>query len=248
MNGLELPEDGAVVEQVGQHVEDAGLVPRVEGQIGVVPVAQYAQAAELLPLDIDPLHRLGMAKRADLGVAHRGCLAAEVFDNLVLDGQAVTVPARNIGAVETPHGQRPHDEILEHLVQGRPHVDLAVGIGRPVMQNLASPFGPGLPYLAIQVPLAPASLNLGLADGEVRLHVEPGDREVQGVFVGLGVGGHRARLIARAASIGHGSGHGLLPANFLRAHFVTRLSQGMNSAVSSRTSQRTTSAGVISSH
>ena len=37
---LELAEDVALVEQVGQDVEDAGLVPRVERQVGMVPVAQ----------------------------------------------------------------------------------------------------------------------------------------------------------------------------------------------------------------
>ena len=70
MDRLELAEDVAPVEQVGQDVEDAGLVARVERQVGIVPVARDAQAAELVALDVDPLHRLGVAERADLGVAH----------------------------------------------------------------------------------------------------------------------------------------------------------------------------------
>ena len=59
------------LEQVGQDVEDAGLVAGVERQVGMVPVAHDAQAAELVALDVDPLHGLGLAEGADLGVAHR---------------------------------------------------------------------------------------------------------------------------------------------------------------------------------
>ena len=133
---LELAEDVALVEQVGQDVEDPGLVPGVEGEVGLVPIAEHAQAAELLTLDVHPLHRLGMAEGPDLGLAHRGRLRAQLLDDLVLDGQAVTVPARHVGAVKPPHRQRADDEILEHLVHGRPHVDLAVGIGRSIMEHL----------------------------------------------------------------------------------------------------------------
>ena len=97
---LELAEDVALVQQVGQDVEDAGLVSRVERQVGIVPVAQHAEPAELLALDVDPLHRLGVAERTDLGVAHRGGLGPEVLDHLVLDRQAVAVPAGDVGAVE----------------------------------------------------------------------------------------------------------------------------------------------------
>ena len=99
---LELAEDVALLEQVGQDVEDAGLVPRVERQVGIVPVAKHAQPAELLALDVHPLHRLGVAERADLGLAHRGRLRAQLLDDLVLDRQAVAVPARAHRGCRTP--------------------------------------------------------------------------------------------------------------------------------------------------
>ena len=68
---LELAVDVAPLDQVGQNVEDAGLVARVERQVGIVPVTHDAQPLELGALDVDPLHGLGLAEGADLGVAHR---------------------------------------------------------------------------------------------------------------------------------------------------------------------------------
>ena len=111
---------------------------------------------------------------ADLGVAHRGGLGAQVLDHLVLDRQAVAVPARHVRAVEPGHRQRSDHEVLEHLVEQGPHVDLAVGIGGPVVQDLPRPAGTGLPDLVVEVLLAPPGLDLRLADRQVRLHVEPG--------------------------------------------------------------------------
>ena len=62
----------------------------------------------------------------------------------MLDRQAVAVPAGDVGAVEAPHRQRADDEVLEHLVEQVPHVDLAVGVGRAVVQDLARRAGAGL--------------------------------------------------------------------------------------------------------
>ena len=190
---LELAEDVAACHEVRQHVEDAGLVPRVERQIRVFPVPQDAQAAELVALDADPLHRLDVAERADLRVLHVGGLRPEVLGDLVLDRQAVAVPPRDVRAVEPAHRQRPDDDVLEHLIQEVPHVDLAVRIRRPIMEDLPLPALAGLADLAVEVLLPPARLDLRLARRQVRLHVEPGDGQVQRVFVGLGVGGHRGR-------------------------------------------------------
>ena len=171
---LELAADEAPLDQVGQDVEDARLVPRVERQVGIVPVAHDAEPVELGALNVDPLHGLGLAQGADLGVAHRGGLGTEVLDHLVLDRQAVAVPARDVRAVEPGHRQRSNHEVLEHLVEQGPHVDLAVGVGGTVVQDLAWPAGADLPDLSVEVLLAPPGLDLRLADRQVRLHVEAG--------------------------------------------------------------------------
>jgi hypothetical protein len=56
------------------------------------------------------------------------------FD-LVLDGQAVAVPARHVGRVEAGHGLGADDDVLEDLVERVADVDAAVGVGRAVVQH-----------------------------------------------------------------------------------------------------------------
>ncbi len=45
---LELTEDVPASEQVGQHVENSGLVAVVKREVRVVPIARDAEAAELV--------------------------------------------------------------------------------------------------------------------------------------------------------------------------------------------------------
>ena len=67
VNRLELPADEARFDQVGQDVENARLVSRVERQVGIVPVAHDAESFELAALDVDPLHGLGLAQGSGSG-------------------------------------------------------------------------------------------------------------------------------------------------------------------------------------
>ena len=73
--------------------------------------------------------------------------------------------------------------------------------GGPSWRTFRGRPGAGLADLAVEVLLAPAGLDLRLADGQVRLHVEPGDRQVQRLFVGLGVGGHRGSIQVRLMQV-----------------------------------------------
>ena len=51
-------------------------------------------------------------------------------------GQAVAVPARHVRRVEAQHVAGLDDEVLEDLVERRADVDLAVGVRRPVVQQV----------------------------------------------------------------------------------------------------------------
>ena len=87
MDRLELAEDRPASSKVGQDVEDAGLVARVEREVGVIPVARDPQAEELVALDLDPLHGLGVAERPDLGHAHPGAFEPRSFMTLCSIGR-----------------------------------------------------------------------------------------------------------------------------------------------------------------
>src|SRR2546427_5637617 len=58
----------------------------------------------------------------------------QLFDG-VLDGQAVAVPARHVQRVEAFELAALDDHVLERLVHRMADVDLAVGVGRAVMQD-----------------------------------------------------------------------------------------------------------------
>ena len=63
-----------------------------------------------------------------------------------------------------------------------PQVDVAIGVGRPVVQDVLA-FGRALPggaNLAIQILRLPAFQQLGLHLGEVGLHAKAGFRQVNG--------------------------------------------------------------------
>ncbi len=62
------------------------------------------------------------------------CLPCSYFD-LVLDRQAVAVPARHVGRVEAGQRLRADDDVLEDLVDRVADVDVAVGVGRAVVQD-----------------------------------------------------------------------------------------------------------------
>ena len=84
-----------------------------------------------MALDVDETLGELLAAAADLG----GLQAGGLLNDLELDGQPVAVPARHEGRVETGHGLGFHHHILEQLVEGGAHVDIAVGERRAVVED-----------------------------------------------------------------------------------------------------------------
>ena len=58
-----------------------------------------------------------------------------VFQQLMLDGQAMAIPTGDIQGIKTLHGLVFDDHVLEDLVKRVADMDMAIGIGRPVVQN-----------------------------------------------------------------------------------------------------------------
>jgi len=70
------------------------------------------------------------------------------------------------------------NEVLEDLVQRLAEVDLAVGVGRPVVQHVGGPFGRAFADPAVDADAVPPVQDLGLPLRQVGLHRELGAREV----------------------------------------------------------------------
>ena len=184
MDGLAAAVDAAVEVELLEDLDVAGLVFRQVGEVGVVPLAAHAQALEALALAVE---LLGGVLAADLaeggGVDLLHLFRAELVFNLVLDGQAVAVPAGHVGSVVAAHALVFDDDVLEHLVEGVADVDGAVGVRGAVVQDEGGVVLVGLEDLGVEVHLLPLLEALGLALGQAGLHLEAGLREVHGVLV-----------------------------------------------------------------
>ena len=179
---------GTPVQRAGhgnaeQFGDDARLRLVRHGGVGIVPVADHAQALELLALAVDPVGGELAAfaaelHRVDLVLVAAG--SAVLLLDLPFDGQAVAVPARHIGRVPAHHLLGPDDHVLQDLVHRRAGVDVAVGIRRPVVQHELGATGRILAQAAVQVGVLPAGQPVGLAARQVGLHGKVGARQKQG--------------------------------------------------------------------
>jgi hypothetical protein len=93
---------------------------------------------ELLALDVDPVRRIGAALGAELLDRHLvlvELLLAVLLLDLPFDRQAVAVPAGHVGRVLAQQRLGADDHVLQHLVQRMADVDVAVGVGRAVVED-----------------------------------------------------------------------------------------------------------------
>ena len=111
-DGLEAFVDEAVLEEVKEGLGDAGLVLGVHGGVGMGPAAEAAQSDELGALEVEVLLGVFAAGATDLDRIHFEFFATELLVDLDLDGQAVAIPARDVGGVEAGHGAGFDDEVL----------------------------------------------------------------------------------------------------------------------------------------
>ena len=183
--------EAAVHDELADLADDLRFGRERHGGVWVGPVADDAEALKFGRLDVDPVLGERAAFLAKLDDRH-GILVALVLAVFLLDHpldrQAVAIPAGHVVGIEAEHLPRAHDDVLEDLVHRRADVDVAVGVGRAVVQDefLAARRRGAQP--AVDVALGPARQHLGLALGQLRLHRKIGVGQQHGRPV---VGGHR---------------------------------------------------------
>ena len=179
--------------------DDGRLGGEVHGGVAPVPVAGDAQPLELIPLHVDPAGGVFAARGAELGLGHLVLAAApgaELLLDFPLDRQAVAVPAGDVVDVMAHQEPAADHEVLQRLVQRVADVDVAVRIGRTVVQHIQR----GLLRLTrgaqTGVEVAPGLDDLRLllrqaaAHGEGRFRQEDGLAVVAAGGGGVGLGGH----------------------------------------------------------
>ena len=192
---------GAAIEQaVGGEFQDFGgddaLGGVIHGGVTPVPLAGDAETLEFLALHAQPAFRKSAALLTEF---HRGhfvlvaTLRPILLLNLPFDRQAVAVPARNVIGVLAAHALRANDDVLQDLVERVADVDVAIGVGRAVMQHEFRFSRARLAHLPSQVGLPPMRQQFRLLLRQAGAHGEIGFRQIKrGGIVGAGFLGHRA--------------------------------------------------------
>jgi hypothetical protein len=139
----------------------------------------------IVALPVDPLPGVGAAGGDDRRPVHVVLLVPELLVHLELDGQPVAVPPRDVVRHLPEHVAVLDDEVLQDLVEGVADVDVAVGVGRPVVEHEAlAAAGAVLLHQPLEdLPLLPVLQDLRLPLGQVGLHGEIGPGEVDRVLV-----------------------------------------------------------------
>ncbi len=180
---FEIAIDEALFDQRGKDLQHRTLVGGEHGHVGVVVVAGGAEPHHLLGLDLLKTGGVVAAAVADLHGAEIGGLRTDLLHDLVLDGQPVAVPARDELDLVARHLPAAHHQVLEDLVDQMAHVDIAVGVGRPVVEDK----GPGRMRLlllpAIEIDGFPPLLEAGFFGQKPGAHAECGLRQVQGLAI-----------------------------------------------------------------
>ena len=89
-----------------------------------------------------------------------------MFFDLPLDGQAVAIPARHIIRVLAHHLLGADHRVLEDLVEPRADMDVAVRIGRPIVEDELLAALSGFAQQLVQVHVLPALRSLGSSCGK----------------------------------------------------------------------------------
>ena len=128
----------AVHQELADLAGDHGFRREVHRRVAACPVAEHAEALELLALHAEPVLRIGAAFGAefqDRDLVLVLLLRAVLLLDLPFDRQAVAVPAGDVVGVVAGHLRGAVDHVLQDLVQRVADVQRAVGIGRAVMQD-----------------------------------------------------------------------------------------------------------------
>src|SRR4051794_29328267 len=145
---------------------------RLHRQVGIVPLTEDAQPFESLFLKLYVLRRVFPALAADVGDRHLRLLRPKLAVDFDLYGQAVAVPARDVGRVEARHRLALDYEVFERFVERVAEMDVAVGVRRTVMEYVLRLSGACFANLTVNAPRFPALEQARLELRQVRLHRE----------------------------------------------------------------------------
>ena len=183
VHGLEALVDIALFIHLPEDLHLLGLEAGVHGEVGVVPVADNADALKRVPLNVHIAGGEVMAGGTEVGNGHGLVVELILFDDVGFDGHSVVVPAGDIGGVIAPHGVGPGDDVLNGLIHGGAHVDGPVGERGAVVEVEEGLALVLFEELMVEVLRLPALEHLRLPLGQSRPHGEVRLRQADGFVV-----------------------------------------------------------------
>jgi len=86
------------------------------GQVWVLPFTHDPQSLEFFPLYINPLFSIRPTLATEISLGDLHFPVTHLLVDIMLDGQAVTVPSRHVNGIEPGHLTRADDNIFQYLV------------------------------------------------------------------------------------------------------------------------------------
>ena len=183
VDGLLAADHIALFHEIRQLGSRGGLVFGEHRLVGMIPVAEHAKALEFLALDIDELVRVLAAAAAYRIRRHFLFLFAKLVLNLQFDGQAVAVPAGHIHGLLPLNVAGLDGDVLEDLVQGMAEMQMAVGVGRAIVQTKRAPAARSFQHGSVNIVLFPPAQHFGFTLGEIGFHGKGCIGKIQALFV-----------------------------------------------------------------
>ena len=180
---LETAHHMAISDDIAQGADDTRFRLRLHGEIGMRPVAEDAEADEIGLLQLDLACGITAAGSAKFRRAHLRARLADFLLDLLLNRQAVAVPARDVRTIETEHLVRFDDDIFQDFIEGMADVNRAVGVGRAIVQDEFWAARERCALLAVNIVVLPESEDFRLTLRQITAHREIGSGQIQSVFI-----------------------------------------------------------------
>ena len=180
---LEALVDVALLGHLAKDLDLAGLELGLQGEVGVLKIANDAQTLELVAHDADVLGGKLLADLAQLQLGDVLLFAADRRKGLQLDGQAMGIKTGDIGGLVALHVLLPDDDVLDDLVQGGAHMDAAVGVRGAVVEHEQGLALVVLHQLLVQAVFVPVLQHGGLLFGQAGTHFKQGLGQMKGTVV-----------------------------------------------------------------
>jgi hypothetical protein len=172
---VELPRLG----EVAKRFDDRRLKVGIDRAVWMLEVPEGPHTQERFPLDVQPMDRPFATAGAQFERVDLAKVELEVLERFEFDRQAVHVPTRDEVRILPVEEMKLDEDVLRDAVEKGPHVDLAVGIRRSVVEDPLR-----ILLIARQAPFVdalrlPPFHAFRLALGQLRAHWKPSLRQIQ---------------------------------------------------------------------